>query len=152
MVPSRLFDPNARWPAAGAAAVVWAVVAGSVVLWWLHMPRPAPIPQTPASLGQTPGDTQARGGVERALGHTRTVAATPDVQKRFVLLGVIAAPSGQGSALLAVDGQPARAFTKGQNVTDGWRLDSVSTTSVRIAPLSGGPWLELALPQPRPSN
>ena len=132
MVPSRLFDPNARWPAAGAAAVVWAVVAGSVVLWWLHMPRPASVPQTPASLGQTPGDTQARGGVERALGHTRTVAATPDVQKRFVLLGVIAAPSGQGSALLAVDGQPATVFLPGQTIEPGWTLQAVSPETATL--------------------
>ena len=92
---------------------------------------------------------KVQGAVERALGHTAAVAAAPDVQKRFVLLGVIASGSGLGSALLRVDDQPARAFVHGQLVADGWRLASVNSTGVRLEPVHIGAGLVLSLPERR---
>ncbi len=61
----------------------------------------------------------------RALGHADAAQASPESHKRFQLLGVIAAGSGQGSALIAVDGQPPQAFVQGQSVAEGWRLQSL---------------------------
>ncbi len=90
-----------------------------------------------------------QGTVERALGHTTAAPAAPDAQKRFAVLGVIASGSGQGSALLVVDGQPARAFRRGQEVADGWRLSSVGSTGVRLETIPPGAGVTLMLPERR---
>lgn len=117
----------AGWPA-GAALLLWAAAAGTLTLWWLHLPGAPSAPTTQTSLSPTGPVRPAPGAMERALGHTSATPATaaPEVQKRFQLLGVIASPSGQGSALLRIDDQPARAFVAGQEVSEGWRLQSVS--------------------------
>ena len=82
----------------------------------------------------------------RALGHVSAASVTPDVQRRFQLLGVIAAESGKGSALLMVDGQPSQAFVQGQTVVDDWRLRTVGKEGVRLSTGQDGATLELALP------
>ena len=51
---------------------------------------------------------------------------------RFELLGVVASASGQGSALIAVDGQPARAFKVGQTVADGVVLQSLGPKQAQL--------------------
>ncbi len=120
------------------------MAAASAVLWWLHLPRSDDL--APASVGQTSFAVQDTQAVQRALGHTAAAMVSADAGKRFQLLGVIAADSGQGSALLAVDGQPAKAFVQGQVVDEGWRLQSVSREGVRLSAGQGGSKLELALP------
>ena len=136
MLSPRFPDRSARWPAA-AAALLWAVAAGTLLLWWLHMPRPAAVPDTLASLAQSSGQAQMRGGVERALGHTSAVAQAPEMQTRFVLLGVIAADSGRGSALIALDGQPPQAYIQGQMIEPGWTLKTVSPDDVTLQGVGG---------------
>jgi general secretion pathway protein C len=42
------------------------------------------------------------------------------------LIGVIASASGQGSALIATDGQPPKAYRVGQMVQDGVTLESLT--------------------------
>ena len=145
MLQLRLSDASSRWVPAGAATLLWALAAASAMLWWLHLPR-AEV-QSGAAASVASGSAQAPGqqGAARALGHGNAVAASPEVAKRFVLLGVIAADSGQGSALLAVDGQPPQAFVQGQSVADGWRLQSVGAQGVRLSAGQAGD-LELALP------
>ena len=129
-----------------AAAALWAAAAGAAVFWWLHLPQTDSGAQTPVSVMPVPQATQGTMSVQRALGHTSAEAKAPDVQRRFQLLGVIAADSGQGSALLAVDGQPPQAFVQGQTVADGWRLQAVGQEGVRLSAEQGGATLELALP------
>ena len=138
---------SARWPAAVAAALLWALAAGTLTLWWLHMPRPGAFVAEVAGTAQVVDKARAQDAVVRALGHASAAEAAPDVQKRFALLGVIAADAGQGSALLMVDGQPARAFIRGQVVADGWRLAAVDSSGVRLEPLGAGTGLPVLLPQ-----
>ena len=137
MLRWRFPDSSSRgWPAA-AAALLWAVAAASIVLWWLHMPRAAAVPDAQVTLEQPSGPAQNRAGVERALGHTRAVATAPEMQNRFVLLGVIAASSGRGSALIAIDGQPPQAYIQGQSIEPGWTLKTVSPDAVTFQGPSG---------------
>jgi len=64
------------------------------------------------------------------------------------LLGVVAGASGQGSALIAVDGQAAKAFLPGQQVAPGWVLHSVDRRLARLAPsLQQAPSVTLELPK-----
>ena len=131
-------------------ALLWAAAAGSVLLWWLHRPPVAVSEVTPAGLLAAATPSPSPELVARALGQTQaSAAATPELQQRFVLLGVVGTEAGRGSALLAVDGQPAKAFVRGQSVAEGWRLDAVQPRGVRLAPEGGGAGLELAVPATR---
>ena len=135
-----------HWLPAAAAALCWALAAGGALLWWLHAPADQSVPAGVVA-ERAPAPAQAHTpAVLRALGHTATVSeAAGDVQRRFVLLGVVAGASGQGAALLAVDGQPPQAFVQGQSVAQGWRVQSLSASGVRLGAAGLAP-LELSLP------
>ena len=137
---------SVRWLPALAAAGLWALAAGAGVFWWLHLPQTDSAMPSPVSVMPVSSSTQGAASVLRALGHTQAVATAPDAQRRFQLLGVIAADSGQGSALLAVDGQPPQAYVQGQTVAEGWRLQSVGREGVSLSAGQGGATLDLALP------
>jgi general secretion pathway protein C len=59
-------------------------------------------------------------------------------------LGVIASGTGQGSALIALDGQPPKAFRVGQDVSDGLKLVFLTPRQARLQ--SSGQALVLDLP------
>jgi len=146
MLSLRVPDVSVRWLPASAAALLWALAAGAVVLWWLHLPQSGRDEGMSISVAPVAPAAQDSGHVLRVLGHTAVTTASPQAQQRFQLLGVIAADSGQGSALLRVDGQPPQAFVQGQTVAEGWRLHSVDQMGVRLSAGAGGAMLELALP------
>ncbi len=58
-------------------------------------------------------------------------------------MGVIASASGQGSALIATDGQPPKAYRVGQTVQDGWTLVSLTARQARLKSASAEVLLDL---------
>lgn len=76
----------------------------------------------------------------------------PAGSERFALLGVVAprgaAQSSQGVALIAIDGQPAKAFKTGAVVVDDLTLLAVEKRLVRLGPKGGPSSMELSLPDP----
>jgi general secretion pathway protein C len=80
--------------------------------------------------------------VARSLGAVNTpvaAAATPDAASRFVLQGVIADTDGQGAALIAVDGKPARPFRVGASIGDSYVLQSVGARAASLGAGARGP-------------
>jgi general secretion pathway protein C len=59
--------------------------------------------------------------------------------QRFRLAGVIASASGQGAALLSMDGQPARTFLVGAEIASGLWLQSVGPAEAMLAGSMQGP-------------
>jgi general secretion pathway protein C len=59
--------------------------------------------------------------------------------QRFRLAGVIASASGQGAALLSMDGQPARTFLVGAEIASGLWLQSVGPGEAMLAGSLQGP-------------
>jgi len=59
--------------------------------------------------------------------------------QRFRLAGVIASASGQGAALLSMDGQPARTFLVGAEIASGLWLQSVGPGEAILAGGMQGP-------------
>ena len=146
MLPFHALSRTERWLPAAAAALCWALAAGGALLWWLHAPSGQGAPAA-AVADRAPAPLQSQGpAVLRALGHTAAAPeAAGDAQRRFVLLGVVAGASGQGAALLAVDGQPPQAFVQGQSVAEGWRVQSLNANGVRLEAAGAAPLL-LSLP------
>lgn len=131
-----------RWPSAWAA-LIWCAAAASGVFWLLGFPSGSAV-QGAAWVQTTPAN--AAGPTAQHLARAWGVQApTPEVSiaqsSRFELWGVVAAASGQGSALIAVDGQPARAFKVGQTVADGVVLIGLTPKQAQLGANSQGPAL-----------
>jgi general secretion pathway protein C len=60
------------------------------------------------------------------------------VPSRLVLIGVVAGASG-GTALIAVDGKPAKPFRVGRQVEEGLMLQSVAKRQAVLAASVNGP-------------
>lgn len=130
-------------------ALVWALAAASAVYWGLRIRGEASGGQAPAPVAapaETQPDPQA---VARVLGASGAAAAPASVASRFALQGVVASPAGGGSALIAVDGQPARPYVVGDAVGEGWVLRSVAGRQAVLA-ADGGAAVTLELPPLKP--
>jgi general secretion pathway protein C len=139
------------WPGAGAA-LLWCAAAASAVFWVLNYPSGSAVQGVPEvrSAGQATAASALQPSVylARAWG---VQAPAPEVSiaqsSRFQLLGVVAGASGQGSALIAVDGQPPRAFRVGQTVTEGVVLQGLGPKQAQLgATVQGAALFSLSLP------
>ena len=82
----------------------------------------------------------------RALGRSAPAPEFTPAQ-RFVLLGVLARPSGRGAALIAVDGAPPRPFAVGAELAPGFVLQRLAPREVLLGESAQGP-VKLSLPLP----
>ena len=154
------FHHNRRMFARLSAFVIWSLVAGTAVFWALRLTVHAP--QAPAYAIATGKSVAVRGDLARLFGAAPVAVAQAEAQtqapSRFRLIGVMApkAPqmrseAGQGLALIAVDGKPAKAFAVGAHVDSDLVLQSVGlrTASIGSARDASRVVLELpALPAP----
>jgi general secretion pathway protein C len=127
-------------------AVLWLAAAASMVFWVLKWPAWQAVDATVASAVATLDSNALQTQTGRALGYasdTQPRAEQP-ASTSFKLLGVIASPSGQGSALIAIDGQPPQAFRMGQILQDGWQLQSLTPKQARLSKGSSVSLLELS--------
>jgi general secretion pathway protein C len=145
------------------AFVVWALVAGSVMFWGLRLMVNSP---TMSAHAVSVGDSSAAvGDVARLLGTTpkevaAVAAAAPvsELSTRFKLTGVISpkarsqSNSGQGVALISVDGKPPRAFGVGSRIDGDLRLQAVSLRTASIGTGSGNAPVVLEMPPMAPPN
>ncbi len=140
---------QSRWAVRLATLLVWSVAAASCVYWGLRLTPRVPAAAVAAPVrAPTPVDPAA---VARLLGATpmaQAVAApVSSLASRFNLLGVVAAQSRRGAALIAVDGRPARPFRVGTSIDEGLVLKSVEgRRAVLAASLDGPAVLTLELP------
>jgi general secretion pathway protein C len=135
-MPARVLRPNTM------TALIWCLAAAGLVFWVLKFPLDsAPLHSLAASDPKDGSGSMAEADVKtaRAWG---VQSAQPEVSvalsSRFQLLGVIASASGQGSALISVDGQPPKAFRVGQTLTDGVTLISLSAKQANVGPTAAG--------------
>jgi general secretion pathway protein C len=137
------------------AFVIWALVAATLVFWGLRVFVHAQ--DAPAHAVPVGASVAARGDLTRLLGSapvaTAAVTLSPEASSRFKLLGVMAPktsaraePSGQGVALIAVDGKPAKAFAVGARLDDDLVLQSVGLRTASIGPAQGATSVKLEIP------
>ena len=125
-----------------ATALVWAVAAASCVYWVLRLLPRAPVAAVAAPLrAPAPIDPAAVARMLGATPATQSAVAAPvaSLASRFSLLGVVAAQSRRGAALIAVDGKPARPFRVGTSIDQGLVLKSVEGRRAVIASSLDGP-------------
>ena len=128
---------SSRLTAGLAAALVWALAAGSALFWALQAGGGRTL-NAPVAGGPPPGavavDTRT---VARMLGAPEPTAAAPapDVVSRLALRGIVTHGS-RGAALIAVDGKPARPVRVGaalEGLEGGWTLHAVEPRAVVLA-------------------
>jgi general secretion pathway protein C len=144
------------WPALCALGAS-ALAAYAVVAWFLQIQSlQSPATQVPVVLsvasGNVPSDGNADAHVAFALGAPKPAGKdtgnSAQAAHQWNFLGVVASASGQGAALIGVDGQAPKAFLPGQTLAPGWVLHSVGHRLVRLAPdLQSTPTLTLELPK-----
>ena len=131
-------NAQSSWMVRLVTLAFWAMAAASLTWWGLRLwggaAPVAPVAQTVAA-STAVADPAA---LARLLGAApATTAAAPVAVNRFILLGVMASPSRQGAALIAVDGKPARAYRVGSKVDEGLVLEAVEPRKARLAHVSG---------------
>jgi general secretion pathway protein C len=123
-------------------ALIWCAAAAGLVFWVLKFPtesgaRLIPVTTTPIASSVLVHDASAQTarvwGVQSALPEVSVALSS-----RFQLWGVIANASGQGSALISVDGQAPKAYGVGQTLADGVTLINLSARQANLGPASGG--------------
>jgi len=139
----------ARWHAPLATTGLWALAAGAAVFWALRLSSPADAVAAAAAMPR-PSVTADAEAVGRLLGvvSAQTAApAAPEAASRFALVGVVADPSNQGAALIAIDGKPPKPFRVGTRVGDNYVLQSVGVRAATLgAQVDGPPAFTLQLP------
>jgi general secretion pathway protein C len=142
------------------AFVIWALLAATLVFWGLRLAVRAP--DAPAHAVSVGAAVAVRGDLSRLLGAAPVATAAaatvnPEASSRFRLLGVMAPkaapkrnpdtePSGQGVALIAVDGKPARAYAVGARLDNDLVLQAVSLRTASIGPPQGAASVKLEIP------
>jgi general secretion pathway protein C len=129
--------------------LIWAAVLGCAVAWGLPLfTRATPVPAGASLAAPAP---PAGGSLVRLLGQAPVapVVEAPEVAaaSRFQLVGVVAARQvgGQGLALIAVDGKPAKPVRVGREVEPGLKLLTVAHRQVELGAGPGVPSVTLTL-------
>lgn len=138
----RSFAVVTRLPC-GVTAVLWCAAALSTGYWVLQFPSSplalgAPVTAT-AEDSSAPSSTR----LHRALGAATVATVDAPETGRLQLLGVIAGTSGQGSALIAVDGQAPKAYRVGQAVGQGLVLQNLTPKGAQLGATVDGPRLQV---------
>jgi general secretion pathway protein C len=146
-----LINPQSRWALRLATTGVWGLAAASVAYWGLKLggASGAPMAAVVSSAVAAPVDSLK---VARLLGATDApLAAAPVVNasSRFSLVGVVAGLSKTGTALIIVDGKPARPYHVGAAVDTGYVLQSVGPrVAVLGSSLDAPASMTLEMPKP----
>lgn len=135
MLSPSLHSPPNPWLLRLVTFLLAAFVAASVGYWALKWPAPARTSVVDMPTPETPPIDSAKVaqllGADTGLANGQTAAVNE--ASRFKLVGVIALGSRNGSALITVDGQPAKPFRVGEHLTDELILQAVDSRSVTLA-------------------
>lgn len=132
----------ALWQTRSVTFLLAALAAGSASFWVLHWPEPARPPSVAAlSLAPAGADSAkvaALLGAQLAAAPSQSQAAA-SLQSHFKLWGIIAQDQlgrqgARGSALIAVDGAPAKPYQVGQQVAHDMTLQSVVVHRATLGP------------------
>jgi general secretion pathway protein C len=121
------------WAPRISAFGVALVLGAGLSYWALHWPQSANTPAASTSQAELPqADVNS---VTRLLGASTALqqeAAVP-VANRFNLIGVVARSGGSGSAIISVDGKPAKSYAVGSTVEAGLVLKAVAPRKAMLA-------------------
>ena len=154
MTPTKANTSSNSWTLRLFTLMVWLAVGLCATYWAFKFVTTKHVEATAALPAPTVVvDSKAVG---KLLGATDIVAVkvinTP-ASTKFVLFGLASTARGQGVALIALDGKPARPYRVGSLVADDLVLKSISKTGVILAvSLQAPEGVTLELPQLKPAS
>jgi len=127
------------------------MAAASAAYWGSRIAGPGTtvaVPQAPRPAFAVDAALLARSlGALPAAASANAGAAEPGAAQRFSLLGVIASLTGNGAALISVDGEPARPLSVGAQVAPGYTLKAVGRREALLVDSASVPaQIKLSLP------
>ena len=137
-----------NWRVRVSTLILWAATGACLVFWGLRLATPAGAAMVAvAPPGPVAVDLVALSSVLGA-GPAAPAAQTPAAPSRYTLHGLLAGrDSGRGAAVIAVNGEPAKAFAVGAEVDKGLVLQSVGVQQARLgASRTGEATVTLELP------
>jgi general secretion pathway protein C len=137
------------WPAWMASLAATAALGATLAYWILLLGAPSP-PIGPARLAAAPPEATDTAAVSRMFGVAAAASSATAVAPPLAIqvTGIVAA-GRRGSALLAVEGKPARAYAVGDAVTATARVRNVTADAV-ILDMGGGATASLPAPPRTP--
>ncbi len=157
MLSLNLSSAPGVWRLRLATALLWAVAAASLLYWLSRVAGTRAGATVPVVVAQhqAPSDGPAhQAALARMLGAQPSAAAVESslgAEQRFALLGVIASTTGHGAALIAVDGEPARAWRVGAQVAPGYVLATLGRREA-VLQNSARPQARIVLRLPSPDT
>lgn len=145
-----------------SAFVIWSLVGATALFWAMRLA--ASPPQVPPYAVAVGNSAAVRGDLGRLFGVAPRPAAgpqapAPEASSRFKLVGVMAprdpavqAEPGQGVALIAVDGKPAKPYAVGARLDSDLVLQSVGLRTASLGPAQGARTVVLELPKLPPPH
>lgn len=134
--------------------MIWLAVGLCAAYWAFKFVTTKPVEATAAL--STPAVVVDSKAVAKLLGATDNVANKPitvSASTKFVLFGLAGTARGQGVALIALDGKPAKPYRVGSVVADDLVLKSISKTGVILAAsTTAADGVTLELPARKPAN
>jgi len=129
-------------------ALIWLISVASVAYWVLQFPQAKSLQSYNIAQNNPSVNSEATADVSaQLLRGFGGMAAGPEVSivqsNRYQLLGVIASASGQGSALIAVDGEAPKPYRVGQPVHEGMSLQALTPRTAKLISNGKELWLEL---------
>lgn len=134
--------------------MVWLLVGLCVAYWAFKFITTKPLEATAALAVPTVAvDSKAVGKLLGATDGIAVKAVNMPASTKFVLFGLANSVGGQGFALIALDGKPAKPYRVGTLVADNLVLKSISKTGVMLATSLKAPdGVTLELPARKPAN
>jgi general secretion pathway protein C len=130
-------QPTAKaWPIRLVTFFLSALAATSAGFWVLRWP--SPLPSTHLAIAPSVEASIDTAKVAVLLGaptgqDSQEPAAPRAASAQYQLLGIISQGAKRGSALIGIDGQPAKPYRVGEHLTDKLVLQSVTTRSAVLA-------------------
>lgn len=144
-MPARL---SSLWIQRLTTLALWALCGVSLAWWGLRLTQGSAPARAPLAVSQAPAlDAQA---LARLLG-AEAAPAPAAAPTRLTLLGVLAGTvSGDGAALIAIDGKPAKPYRVGREVEPGLVVQSLGAREAHLgSAVDGPPTMTLELPRKR---
>ena len=134
--------------------LIWLLVGLCAAYWAFKFVTTKPVEATAALAAPTVViDSKAVGKLLGATDNIAVKAVNTPASSKFVLFGLASSAGGQGFALIALDGKPAKPYRVGGVVADNLVLKSISKTGVILAASLQAPdGVTLELPGRKPAN
>ncbi len=130
-------SPLLLWFTRIGSFLIWLLVGFSLVFWFLRglgnsSQKSTNIPVINQQSIFTLDSMQRALGVNNSSSETSDSVAPDTLSDRIRLMGVLAFNTGTGAALLSIDQESANPYKLGEEVVDGWKLQSINSRHITL--------------------